>query len=185
MTLLGLGILLFFIPHLWREMGLRDTILASLPSETGYKALFSLLSLLGLGLIIVGKANAPFQMVFQPLFGLRWISHFLMLPALILVVLGNLPTSHLKHQLRHPMLAGVVLFSGAHLWANGDLASLLLFGSFGLWAIVKFVSLHHMARPAKRPRIVWDIIGIAAGLILYLLIFNYHGHLFGVGLSID
>lgn len=184
MTLLSLGLLLFFFPHLWRELGLRKQLLWRLPSETSYKVIYSLLALSGLALIIIGKANAPFQMLYQPVFGLRWVSHLLMLPALILVVLGNLPTSHLKHGLRHPMLLGVAFWGLAHLWANGDIASTLLFGTFTGWSLLKLFTLHHQARPAKRPRLIWDLIGLVLGLVLYGLIFTYHGQLVGVGLTL-
>lgn len=184
MTLLSLGILLFFFPHLWRELGLREKLQARLPSENAYKLLFSVLSLLGLVLIVIGKTRAPFEMLYEPVFGLRWISSLLMLPASILVVLGNLPTSHLKHGLRHPMLLAVALWGVAHLWANGDLASTLLFGVFTAWSLLKLFTLRHQPRPAKRPRWIWDLIGLVIGLVLYVLIFNYHGHLFGVGLTI-
>jgi uncharacterized membrane protein len=182
--LLSIGLILFLFPHLWREVGLRPALLRALPSEAAYKALFSLVTFLGLGLIIWGMTVAPFTMVWQPLFELRWVSHFIMLPALILVAAGNLPMSHLRMLLRHPMLLGVLLWSLAHLWANGDLASLLLFASFALWSMVKIFTLRHQARQPRKPSIVWDLIALVTGVVLYLLIFIFHGQLFGVGLTL-
>lgn len=184
MTLLVAGLILFLFPHVWRELGLRTPIMAHFPSEGAYKGVFSLLSLAGLVLIIYGKSVAAFTMIWEPVFEMRWLSHLLMLPALILVSAGNLPMSHLRMSLRHPMLLGVLLWGIAHLWANGDLASLLLFGSFSLWSFWKLVSLHHQPRPPKQPRFAWDIIALVTGLVLYGLIFIYHGQLFGVGLTI-
>jgi len=184
MTLLIIGLFVFLFPHFWRELGLRDKLINQIASENTYKGIFSLLSLAGLLLIIYGKAQAPFIMVWQPLFEWRWLSHLFMLPALVLVMAGNLPMSHFRMGLRHPMMLGVALWGIAHLWANGDLASMLLFGSFTLWSLIKFVTLHSQPRPLKQPRVVWDVIVILFGLALYGLIFTYHGQLFGVGLSV-
>ena len=41
------------------------------------------------------------------------------------------PAGHIKHAIRHPMLIGTILWAAGHLLANGDLASLFLFGAFG------------------------------------------------------
>ena len=184
MTPLIIGLILFLLPHLWRELGVRDTIVEQVVSKSTYKILFSLLSAAGLALIIYGKATAPFVMIWQPYFELRWLSHLLMLPALVLVAAGNLPMSHLRMGLRHPMMLGTCLWGLAHLWANGDLASMLLFGGFALWSAIKFFSLHSQPRPLKSPRLVWDLLVVVLGLLLYGLIFIYHGQLFGVGLNI-
>lgn len=184
MIQLSLGLFLFLFPHLWREFGLRTTLLQALPSEGAYKGLFSLVTFAGLGLIIWGMSVAPFTMVWQPPFEWRWLSHVLMLPALVLTVAGNLPMSHLRMVLRHPMLLGVLLWALAHLWANGDLASLLLFGSFAVWSGIKIFALWHAPRPPRNPRLAWDLIALVLGLVLYGLIFTFHGQLFGVGLTL-
>jgi len=182
--LLSLGLILFLFPHLWREFGLRPVLLRTLPSEGAYKGLYTLVSFLGLGLIIWGMGSAPFTMIFQPAFEWRWLSHLLMLPAFILVAAGNLPMSHVRMVLHHPMLLGVLLWAVAHLWANGDLASLLLFGSLGLWSAVKVFTLRHQARQPRNPHIGWDLIALVVGLVLYGLVFTFHGQLFGVGLTL-
>ncbi|MCG8414187.1 MAG: NnrU family protein [Pseudomonadales bacterium] len=184
MLLLVVGLLLFFLLHLLRELGLRDRVIAGFPSKNAYLGAYSLLTLLGLALIIIGKAQAEFSMVWEPRFEWRNISHFLMLPAFILIVAGNVPPSLMRANLRNPMLLGTFLWGIAHLWANGDLASMLLFGGFTVWAGVKFISLGiNYQPPAKAPSIVWDGIAIAIGLVLYGLVAIYHGQLFGVGLS--
>lgn len=185
MPLLIIGLLLFLIPHLLRELGLRDRLIDALTSEGAYKGAYSLAALLGLGFIILGKGQATFSMVWQPLFEWRVLSHVLMLPAFILLAAGNIPPSHLGATVRNPMVLGVVLWGSAHLWANGDLASMLLFGSFTAWGVVKFASLARSYEPpAKSPGIIWDIIAVVVGLILYGLITIFHGQLFGVGLSL-
>ena len=183
MTILILGLLLFTGVHLLRELNLRQPLLDRL-GEKAYKGVYSLLALAGLLLIVWGKSAAPFVMLYEPRYELRGISHFLMLPAFILVVAGNLPQSHLRNATRHPMLLGTVVWGGAHLWANGDLASVLLFGVLATWALVKFVSLTLRIPPrTDKPSIVWDILAIIFGFIVYSLVTIYHGQLFGIGLT--
>lgn len=184
MRVLLLGLVLFFIPHLLREMGIRQTVKNALPSAAIYFGLYSLVALTGLGLIIWGKSIAPFQMVWEPIFEKRSISLMLMIPALVLVVAGNIPMSHLRKHLHNPMLIGVLLWGLSHLWSNGDLASVLLFGSFTIWSAIKIISLHTLAdKKTESPHIAWDVIALLGGLTLYVLIAIYHGELFGIGIS--
>lgn len=183
---LTLGLVLFLTLHLTKEFGLRSRLINRCGSENNYKAAYSLLALLGLGLIIWGKATAPFIMLWQPKFELRFISHVLMIPAFILVIAGNSPMSYLRQQIRNPMLAGITFWGLAHLWSNGDLASVLLFGAMAAWASFKFVSLGLSGASKasqKGPNMFWDFIAIVGGLITYILISQYHGQLFGVGLQ--
>lgn len=184
MWMLSAGLILFLLPHLVRELGLREPLRRRLPSEGAYKGLYSLVALAGLGLIILGKSRAPFIMIWEPPFELRYISHLLMIPAFMLVLLGNLPPSYLRRVLGHPMLLGVCLWGAAHLWANGDLASMLLFGSFTVWAAFKFIALSRSTSASARPPAwKWDITAVVAGLLGYVIISVFHGQLFGVGLN--
>jgi uncharacterized membrane protein len=185
MGILVLGLVLFFAPHFLREVGMRQRLKDALPSEGAYMGLYSLTALAGLSLIIWGKSLAPFQMVWQPVYEWRSLSLMLMIPALICVVAGNVPLSHLRKFLRNPMLVGVLLWSLSHLWSNGDLASMLLFGGFAIWSSIKIYSLRTVADiESKSPSFIWDIISLAAGLALYVVIGLYHGELFGVGVSL-
>jgi uncharacterized membrane protein len=181
-VLLTAGLLLFVTPHLLRELQLREPLLARLGGEGPYRGLYTLIALSGLLLIVWGKSASDFTMIWQPRYELRWLSHLIMLPAVVFVVAGNLPLSHLRRALRHPMLLGVVLWGAAHLWANGDLASILLFGGLMLWAGFKALNLeaHFDGRPAS---LIWDAAAILIGLVLYFIIAVYHGYLFGAGLN--
>ncbi|MFM1894989.1 MAG: hypothetical protein RLZZ385_63 [Pseudomonadota bacterium] len=185
MYILVAGLVLFIGVHLLREFGLRDPLLQRF-GEGAYKGLYSLVALAGLGLIVWGKSSAPFIMVWQPVYELRSITHFLMLPAWILVVAGNVPMSHLRQHTVHPMLLGTVLWGGSHLWANGDLASALMFGSLSLWALFKYFALLR-SKPASnaRPSWLWDVFVVILGFSLYGVVMVYHGPLFGIGLSFE
>ena len=185
MTVLVLGLTLFFAPHFLREFGLRQPLKSSLPSEGSYMGLYSLVALVGLGLIIWGKSLSPFQMIWQPIYEWRSLSLMLMIPALICVVAGNAPLSYLRKILRNPMLVGILLWSLSHLWSNGDFSSMLLFGSFAIWSSVKIFTMRSVIDfESKSPKLIWDIISLLAGLSLYVLIGLYHGELFGIGVSL-
>lgn len=185
MIILILGLTLFIGLHLTRELGVRPALVARLGSEGAYKGVYSLLALIGLVLIVWGKSAAPFTMLWAPKFELKFISHILMIPATIMLIAGNLPRSYIQHFLHNPMLGGIALWGIAHLWSNGDLASVLLFGAFTVWASFKFVSLsaQNKGKEVKKPYPFWDIIAIVVGLIGYILISRYHGQLFGVALG--
>jgi len=186
--ILCLGLAIFILPHLVREFGVRDKLRDDVLGVPAYMGVQSVLALLGLGLIIWGKSIAPFVMVWEPIFELRYISSIVMIPAFILIVAGNIPMSFMRWQLRSPMLLGVVIWGFAHLWANGDLASLLLFASFALWAVLKFVTLRKVNKSTKEPDMTWlvrDLIAVIFGSILYYVVFVYHGALFGVGLGVN
>ena len=55
---------------------------------------------------------------------------------------------------RHPFLWGVVLWSGFHLFANGDLASLIFFGTFFVTALLGTFSID--AKLRRRLGAAWD-----------------------------
>jgi len=183
MYLLILGLALFVGIHLLRELRLRDAVLNKLGANA-YKAVFSLIALSGLVLIIWGKSASPFVMIYEPRYELRSITHFAMLPAFILVVAGNLPLSHLRSITLNPMVLGTAIWGAAHLWANGDLASVLLFGTLLVWAIIKFASLAVARSPtAASPSLLWDAVALIGGFMLYSLVTIFHGQLFGIGLT--
>jgi hypothetical protein len=63
---------------------------------------------------------------------------------------------------------------------------MLLFGSFAAWSSYKFVALGLTKGPVSgSAAILWDIVAVIGGLILYSAISVYHGELFGVGLNFD
>ena len=187
MAVLVAGLILFFLPHSLREFGMRDALMARFSSPSAWKAAYSLVSLPGFGLIIWGKSMAPFVMIWEPPFGLRWVSHFIMLPVFWMILAGVGPASGTRRYLRNPMLLGVTLWGAAHLWANGDLASMLLFGGFTLWGIVKYFSLWQVVEASQASHAtsgLWyrDVAYALLGLVLYFTLFVFHGDLFGVGM---
>jgi uncharacterized membrane protein len=83
------------------------------------------------------------------------------------------------------MLAGVKLWAASHLLANGDLGSIILFGSFLGWSVFDRISLKRRTDPGAPPIPVGglgnDLIAVAVGLVAYLaLAFAFHPIVIGV-----
>ena len=68
--------------------------------------------------------------------------------AFVCVAAAYLP-GRIKARFKHPMLAGVKIWALAHLLANGDLGSILLFGSILAWAVVARISVKRRDVPAQ------------------------------------
>ena len=187
MLVLALGLFLFIAAHLLRELGWRDTLQERFGLGP-YKGLVSLAVVLSIILIVIGKGNASFIQLWVPPFGLRSITHLLMISSCILVVAGSLPNSYTRELIGHPMLIGVVVWGCAHLLSNGDLASLLLFGTFGLWAFLKIFSLEfnkghrNDVSSSRKASLIWDCAATVFGMIAYMLLLVFHGPLFGFAL---
>ena len=159
---------------------LRQRLVSRLGFGT-YQGLFALSSLAGLVLIILGMDQAPSIPVWvPPSWGYDLVPLF-MLPALILLVGAYLP-GNIHRITPHPMLWGVVLWAVGHLLANGDTASLLLFGSIGLYSLFAIWSANRRGATTARltMTIDRDLIVIGVGLVLYVALVFLHPVLFGV-----
>lgn len=172
MLLLILGIALFLGAHLvTRARGVRAGLIASF-GEGGYKAAYSLVSLAGLVLIVIGWRAAPYVELWSPPVWTRHLTILLMWPVFVLLASYRLP-GHIRAKAKHPMLAAVKLWATAHLIANGDLASVLLFGSFLAWGVVARIGLKRQERaegaPARPASWQNDVVALVIGTALYLL----------------
>ena len=141
MLVLVLGLLLFLGAHSVRIVadGWRTRTLASL-GEKPWKAVYSLLSLVGLALIVWGYGLARQQPVplWAPPVAMKHLNSLFTLAAFVLLAAAYVPRNHFKARLHHPMVLGVKLWAFGHLLATAKLADLVLFGAFLLWAILDF-----------------------------------------------
>jgi uncharacterized membrane protein len=191
MALLIAGLALFIGVHLIPALPRLRATLADRLGGGPYRGLFSLASAAGLALIVIGYGRMrglgrgnP-ELWAPPV----WIKHvvlLLMIPAMILLVAAYVP-SRIRSAVRHPMLAALMLWAFAHLLANGDLASLMLFGSFLAFAVLDRISVARRAAlgPLGEARggMLQDAIVVAAGLALYALLLVWgHAQLTGVPL---
>jgi uncharacterized membrane protein len=182
-----LGLILFLGVHtLTTQRDLRARFIVSM-GEGGYKIFYALVSIAGLALIVWGFAEyraTGWIDVWNPPKAFKHITVALMLPAVILVVASYL-RGRIYTTLKHPMLAGVKLWAAAHLLANGDLGSIILFGSFLAWAVFDRISLKSRPDAGAPPIPVGgpgnDLIAIAVGVVAYLaLAFAFHPVVIGV-----
>ena len=191
MMALIVGLALFLGVHLLpTNPVLRDGLVARFGANT-YKIGFSLISLIGLVVIVLGYYKMQHlypgknPILFEPPVWMRHITLALMLPAMIFLVAAQVP-SRIRNAVRHPMLLAIKLWALGHLLANGDGASLLLFGSFLAYAVYDRISVKKRAAlgplGAKQPEsIMNDVIVVAVGVALYLaLLYGGHAWLFGV-----
>jgi uncharacterized membrane protein len=184
---LDLGLVIFFGVHSIRIIApaWRDAMVARLGAQ-GWKAAYSVASLAGFVLLVVGYGAARLEpvVVYQPPFWLRHVAMLVMLPVFPLLLSAYLP-GRITAAVKHPMLAATKAWALAHLLANGMLADVLLFGGFLLWAVVDRISAGR--RPQVAPTVAGpvrnDVIAVVAGLVLYGVFIAWaHGRLIGVPL---
>lgn len=181
MTLMVLGLVLFIGIHLVPTVPTLRAQLAALLGERPYRGLFSLVSAAGLVLIVLGwPGSAERVQLFAPSSAARAVAPVMISVAFVLFAAANMRT-HIRARLRHPMLIGLLLWSGVHLLANGTAAGTVLFGSFAVYSLVAIVSAE--SRGAVKSVIpTWkhDMIALAAGLFVAYLVMRFHAPIFGV-----
>jgi uncharacterized membrane protein len=190
MLVMVIGLVVFFAVHLVpTNPELRNGLLARF-GLTGYKAVFSILALIGLALIILGFHKLQLHpgknpQLWVPPLWTRHIALALMLPAMIALVAAYVP-SRIRTMLKHPLLVAIKIWALAHLLANGDLGGLLLFGSFLAYAVYDRISVkrRHALGPLGDKTGPWfnDVIVLVVGMGLYL-VFLLWAHQFLIGVS--
>jgi len=182
MVLLVLGVLLFAGVHLIPSLA--PALKASWHGrlgEGGYKGTFSVLLLASFALMITGWRGSQPALVYMPSPALHQVALFLLVIAFLLMVVSA-RNSRLCLLLRHPQLTGVALWGIAHLLANGEARSIVLFGGLALWAIIEMVLLNRRdgawIKPNPVPRKKDIILGVA-GLTTYVIVAVSHQWIFG------
>ena len=188
MLLLIAGLILFFAIHSisiinddWRDGMVRR--LGAGP----WRILHGLASLVGLVLLIWGYGIARHTPVilYAPPDWLRHVNFFLMLFVFPLLLVMFLP-GRIKTAVKYPAFTAVKVWAFAHLLVNGALADVLLFGCFLIWAVAGRISMKQRRQrpvPGLPAAAANDLIGIAAGLGIYMLFLLYlHRPLIGVAL---
>ena len=188
MGMLIAGLILFLGAHSTRIVaeGWRSAIIRRLGAGT-WKAAYSLVSLVGLVLIIWGFGLArqqPVQWWPAPFF-MRHVAWLLTAVAFVLLAAAYVPRNRIKARLHHPMALGVVFWAAAHLLANGNRGHVVLFGSFLAWAVLSFFSARMRDRMARTlypaGTVAGTVITVLAGLAAWAVFaFWAHGLLIGI-----
>ena len=183
MILLILGLVLFLGIHSVRIVadGLRSRFVAR-RGLNAWKGVYSLISIAGFVLICIGFGQARHDTVvlWSPP---RWthdLAALLTLLAFVLVTAAYVPGNGIKARVKDPMILGVKCWAAGHLFANGTLADVVLFGSFLVWAVLDFRAARQRRRagaapaigPTKRGR---GAIAVVVGVLAWML-FALHLH---------
>lgn len=129
------GLFLWFAAHYFKRLAPAARAKLGDPG----KAVVAVLVVAGLVLIIIGYRNTELGFV-QVWFPPSWMIHINnLLMLLAFWVYGSSAAKGAKawpaNKIRHPQLTAVKIFTFAHLLVNGDLASIVLFGSLLAWAV--------------------------------------------------
>ncbi|MBA3910756.1 MAG: hypothetical protein C0524_12955 [Rhodobacter sp.] len=193
-----------FRPRLEQELGRR-----------GFTLAYSALSLTALGWLIAAAGRAPYVTLWDWAPWQRLAPLAVMLPVSLILSLAIARPNPFsfggaRNEMfdparpgivrlhRHPLLLALALWATAHVVPNGDLAHVILFGTFAGFAMLG----HRLIDRRKRREMGadWDrmraevrksplialrfsrdvVVRVAAGLALYLLLIGAHPLLFGV-----
>ena len=182
-----LGLALFIGAHVFITMRERRAVAIARLGEGPYKGVLALASLVGIILMGYGFASyraAGMINVWSPPAWTRHVTDLLVWPAIIFVVAAYV-RGDIARVLKHPMLVGVKLWALAHLISNGDLGSIILFGSILGWAVFDRITLKRRSDPGAPPIPYGgrtnDIIAVAVGTLIYLALgFWFHPYVIGV-----
>jgi len=188
MTVLLIGLVLFFAPHSVRIFadGFRSSAVARI-GLMPWKGVYAVVSIIGFVLIVwgYGLARAQPVVLYTPPVWTKHIAALLTIPAFILLAAAYVPGTQIKRLVGHPMVAGTKIWAFAHLISNGTLADVLLFGAFIVWAVLDYTSLRRRDRATGKVYVAGPVTRDATAVIVGLLgwaIFALflHGPLIGV-----
>jgi len=189
MSLLILGLVLFLGIHVFTTLRAPRAAVIGRLGEGPYKGLYSLVAAVGLVLIVWGFSryrSAGYIQIWNPPFSIfHPIALVLLWLALVALTATYAPPSRIKSILRHPMLVAVKLWALSHLLVNGDLGSLLLFGSLLAWAVYDRIAVKRRGDMGASPVAGFangDMIAIAVGTVAFIAMFFLHPWLIGVSI---
>jgi uncharacterized membrane protein len=163
--------------------GWREARIAAMGAN-GWKGLYSLLSI-GFFVLMIwgyGQMRQHPVLVWQPPMALRHIGMVLVVIAFVLIVAAYVPNNAIRARLGHPMILGIKTWAFAHLLMSGWLHSMLLFGTFLLWAIFGYSDMRKRPRETvAKSSVAMTIVTVIAGVVLAAVFAMYlHGILIGV-----
>lgn len=180
MFILAAGVLLFALLHGVAAVPRYKSYVKSRTGETWYGPVIGLASLFAITVIVLGWRSSIVATVYEPP-AWGWYVNYVLTFIGFLCLGVFLFRGRLRQRLRFPMGLAIIFWAAGHLFANGELASLILFGGF-LW-----VSVAHMAvaaangiRPSPEVRAGHDVLSLVFGAALYGIMTQLHPALIGV-----
>jgi uncharacterized membrane protein len=189
MAVLLLGLVLFLGVHSTRitAEGWRAATISRI-GEMKWKGAYTLVSLAGFALLVWGyglSRQSPVPL-WSPPRGMNHIAALLMVVSFVLLAAAYVPRNGIKAKLHHPMVLSVKVWALAHLLANGNLADVVLFGAFLVWAVFDFRAARQRDRAAN---VVYPpgttrgtVIAVVIGFVAWVL-FAFWGHAWLIGVS--
>ena len=191
MLLFILGLIMFFGIHMlpfypeYRALLIEKIDNDMIDGEGLYKVIFAVISLLGLIFIGIGKGSMEFIGLWNTPIFFRYITVVLIPVAFILMVAAYTP-NNIKRYVPHPMLTGVIIWGATHMMVNGDVAAIILFGSFVIYSVVaiKLANRRQYDKNSEQDThekipVVKDAIVIGIAMLGFLLLLWLHKPLFG------
>ncbi|MBL8338653.1 MAG: NnrU family protein [Rhodoferax sp.] len=188
MSMLILGLVLFLGVHSVRIVAddWRTRTIGRIGAGA-WKGAYTVISLVGFGLLVWGFGQARMQpvQVWAPPVGMRHLASLLTLVAFVFLAAAYVPGNAIKARLHHPMVLGVKTWALAHLLANGLAHQMLLFGAMLAWAVADFVSARRRDRAAgttyQPGRASATVVAVVAGAVAWAVFALWlHGWWIGV-----
>lgn len=145
------GLVLWYAAHMLGRLA--PAIRRDMDSALGKKPSYGIMAVLILAsvyLMVIGYRAMDFIPIYPPVPGIGHLNNLLMLLSVFAFGIGK-AGGRLSAKFRHPMLWGMVIWAVAHLIVNGDLASLLLFGGLGVWALIQMRLINQSEGPWEVP----------------------------------
>lgn len=187
MLLLVLGVLIWSLVHLFpcvmpkKRNQLNDSM------GNKYQGLFALSIVLSIVLMVLGWRNTVPEHVYNPPAWGRHLAMLLVFLGVFLFGAANAP-SRIKRIIRHPMLTGVFAWALAHLLANGDSRSVILFGGMLIWSVLSIFLINRRdgvwEKPDQPEGWVPDIKLLVISLVVYVVLIFLHPYFSGIPLMI-
>ncbi len=191
MLLFILGLLLFFGIHMlpfypeYRARLIEKLDSDTIDGEDMYKIIFSVVSLLGLIFVGVGKGSMVFIGLWDIPTFFRYVAVVLIMVSFILMVAAD-PSKNINRYFTHPMLTGIIIWGVTHMIVNGDVASIILFGSFVVYSVVAIKLTNRREYDENSEQdiqekipVIKDAIVIGIAMFGFLLLLWLHKPLFG------
>lgn len=185
MALLIAGVVLWSLVHLVPALlpAIKKRWI-NMAGNNGYQATFSILIVLSLVMIVYGWRHAiPVHVYMLPAVAIQ-LAMVLMVIAFLLFGAAIVP-SRINSYIRHPQLLSVFIWSFAHLLANGDSRSIVLFSGMGAWAVLEITLINRRegvwTKP-PRPGLKKEALSIAVSLVLLVVAALTHPYIAGVAI---
>jgi len=179
MVFLFIAVLLFALVHLIPAV---PTIKARLSDKLGalYGPVFGVVATLTLIVIIVAWSFAGFEPVYEPVKYSRHINVGLSLIAFLFLGIFFF-RGKLRLFFRFPFAIAVIFWASGHLVANGDQASIIMFGGLLVYALVFIVlGLINKVFPSLVVRDGHDVLSLMIGFSAYIVMVQLHEIIIGL-----